>query len=159
MTEPDTELRRWINRPARPTAAVLFTAAALLAVSTAIGLIDLFTSPLPPVRYGPFGDPHAFTGAVALTVLFIALGTRAARGPSPRELIVTLSLLGAAGPAGWGLAFLDAIGPDLTNSAGAAGPFIVLFLLVAAPLLTIVGVVAALAEFIRAAVHAPRPTT
>lgn len=35
MTSPDTNVRRWLNRPARPTAVVLFAAAVLLAALAA----------------------------------------------------------------------------------------------------------------------------
>lgn len=159
MTSSGTEVRRWLNRPARPTAVVLFAAAALLTMLAASALIDLFTAPLPPVQYGPFGGPHALTGAVVLIVLFIACGIRAARGLSPKALTLTLLLLVAAGPVGWGLAFIDALGSDLVNSAGSTSAFIAMFLLVAAPLVTIVGVAAALAETIRGAVDASRIKT
>lgn len=159
MTSPDTNVRRWLNRPARPTAVVLFAAAALLAALAAIALIDLFTAPLPPVQYGPFGGPHALTGAVVLIALFITLGVRAARGLSPTVLIFTLVVLIAAGPVGWGVAFVDSLGPDVVNSVGSTGTFVALFLLVVTPLLTIVGVVAGLAETIRSSVDTPRTKT
>ena len=159
MTNSDTKVRRWLNRPARPTAVVLLTAAAILAVLTAIALVELFTAPLPPVQYGPFGGPHALTGAGVLMALFIGLGVRAARGLSPTSLTRTVLLLIAAGPVGWGLAFLDSLGPDVINSAGSASAFLAMFLLVVAPLLTIIGVVAALAEIIRSAADALRTET
>lgn len=156
MTSPDTNVRRWLNRPARPTAGVLFAAAALLAALAAIALIDVFTAPLPPVQYGPFGGPHALTCAVVLAALFITLGVRAARGLSPTVLIFTLVVLLAAGPVGWGASFLDSQGPDVINSVGSTGAFVAIVLLVVAPLLSIVGVVAGLAELIRSAVDSPR---
>lgn len=159
MTSPDTNVRRWLNRPARPTAVVLFAAAALLAALAAIALIDLFTAPLPPVQYRPLGGPHALTGAVVLMALFITLGVRAAQGLSPTVLIFTLVVLIAAGPVGWGVAFLDSLGPDVINSVGSTGTFVALFLLVVTPLLTIVGVVAGLAEIIRSSVDTPRTKT
>lgn len=155
MTSYDTAIRWWLNRPARPTAVVLFAAAALLAVLAAIALIDLFTAPLPPVQYGPFGGPHTLTGAVVLMAMFLALGARAARGFSPKALALTLIVLIAAGPVGWGVAFLDSLGPDVINSVGSTGAFVSVILLVATPLLTIVGVVAALAEIIRRGLGAP----
>lgn len=156
MTSYGAEIQRWLNRPARPTAVVAFAAAALLAVLAAIALIDLFTAPLPPVQYGPFGGPHTLTGAVVLMALFIYLGVRAARGLSPKALTLTLLLLIAAGPVGWGVAFLDSLGPDVINSPGSTGAFASMILLVATPLLTTVGVAAALAEIIRSAIGTPR---
>lgn len=156
MTSPDTSVRRWLNRPARPTAGVLFAAAALLAALAALALIDLFTAPLPPVQYGPFGGPHALTCAVVLVALFITLGVRAARGLSPTALIFILVVLLAAGPVGWGVAFLDSQGPDVISSVGSTGAFVAIVLLVVAPLLSIVGVVAGIAELIRSAVDSPR---
>ncbi|MFN3339084.1 MAG: hypothetical protein ACK40Z_05250 [Dietzia sp.] len=156
MTSSGTGGRQWLSRPARPTAVVLFAAAALLAVLTAIALIDLFTGPLPPVRYGPLSGPHALTTAVVLLALLVGLGIRAARGLSPKALILTLLSLIAAWPIGWGLALLDSLGPDVINSAGSASAFVELLLLVVAPMVTIVGVVATLAEIVRRAVDAPR---
>lgn len=155
MTRSGAEVRRWLSRPARPTAVVAFAAAALLAVLAAIALIDLFTAPLPPVQYGPFGGPHALTGAVVLLALFITLGVRAARGLSPKALSLTLIVLIAAGPVGWLVAFLDSLGPDVINSVGSTGAFVSMIVLVATPLLTIVGVTAALAESVHRALGAP----
>lgn len=152
MTTTNPVQQRWLGRPGRPTAVVLFTAVAILAVLTAIALIDLFTDPLPPVQYGPFGDPQALTGAMVLMALFAGLAFRVARGLTSRTLSAMLLLLVATGPLGWGLAFLDSIGPDWINSAGAASPFLALFLLVIAPLVTVVGVVATVAEIMRSLV-------
>lgn len=159
MTRSGTEVRLWFSRPGRPTGLVLYAAAALLTVLTAIALIDLFTAPLPPVQYGPFGDPHTLTGAVVLIALFMGLGVRAVRGLSPKALSRILLILIAAGPVGWALAFLDTLGPDMINSAGSTGAFIAMFLLVVAPLVTVVGVVAALAEIFRSALDTSRITT
>lgn len=159
MTSSGAEVRRWFSRPGRPTGLVLFAAAALLAVLTAIALIDLFTAPLPPVQYGPFGDPQTLTGAMVLIALFMGLGIRAVRGLSPKALSRTLLILIAAGPVGWTLAALDTVGPDMSNSAGSTGAFIAMFLLVVAPLVTVVAVVAALAEIIRSSPDTPRITT
>jgi len=138
---------------------VLLAAAAFLAVLTAIALMDLFTAPLPPVQYGPFGDPQTLTCAMVLMALFIYLGVRAVRALSPKALSRILLILITAGPVGWALAVLDTLGPDVINSAGSTGAFVTTFLLEVAPLLTIVGVVAALAEIIRSALDAPRITT
>lgn len=159
MTRLDTSVRRWLNRPARPTAGVVLAAAALLAALVATALIDLFTAPLPPVQYGPFDSPHALTCAMALMALFFAFGIRAGRGLSPKALIFALLFLSAAGPVGWGLAFLDSQGPDVINSGGSTGAFVAMILLVVAPLLTLVGVVAGLAEIIRHSIDTPERTT
>lgn len=159
MTKPDTDVRRWLNRPARPTAGVVLAAAVLLAALVATTLIDLFTAPLPPVQYGPFDSPQALTCAMAIMALFFAFGIRAARGLSPKALIFALLLLSAAGPVGWGLAFLDSQGPDVINSGDSTGAFVAMILLVVAPLLTFVGVVAGLAEIIRHSIDTPERTT
>lgn len=154
MPRPTNAGRRWICRPGRPTSVVLFGVAAILAVLTAIAVVDVFISPLPPVQYGPFGDPHALTGAILLMVIFVGVGSWAVRGLSTRALSRALLLLIAAGPIGWGMALLDALGPDWFNSAGDASPFLAMVLLVVAPIVTVGGIVAAVAEIVRSSVGA-----
>lgn len=140
---------RWLNTAGRPTAAVLLIAAAILAVLTAAALIELFTAPLPPVQYGPFGGPHLLTGVIALLVIFLGLGVWAARGLQTKTLALMLLVLMLFGPVGWVLGLLDSLGPGVVNSVSSAGGFVAMFLLVVAPLTTVVGVAAAIAEAVR----------
>lgn len=149
MTSSHAQGERWLSMPGRPTAAVLCAAVTGLAVLIALALIELFTAPLPPVQYGPFGGPHLLTGMIALLIVFLGLGVWAARGLRAKALALTLLVLMLAGPAGWILGLLDSLGPNLVNSVGSAGAFAAMFLLVAAPLTTVVGFVAAIAEAAR----------
>lgn len=148
-----------MDQPARgPTSTVLFLAAGLVGAVTAIAVLTMPASPPPAEQYGPFGDVHALFGVGLLVAILVAVGWWAARGLTPRSLRWGLLLLLVAGPLGWGLGLIDSLGPDLINSTGSAAPFAAMALLVVAPLMTVAGMLAALAEVVRTGVSA-RPAT
>lgn len=151
MPEPRAKSGRRLRHPVKPAAVVFSAAAAYVALLAAIALFQILTAPLPPVQYGPFDDPRALTGSVALIVLFTALGVRTLRGLSARALVSTLTLLIAAAPLAWGVAFLDSLGPDLINSSRSARAFAGWVLFDGSIYISTVGVIAAFAEVIRIA--------
>lgn len=146
MPEPIDAGRRRICRPGGPTALVLGGAIVLILIATATAVVDARDSS-PQVQYGPFGDGDVLLGAGVLTAILLVGVWWTARGLTTRGLSLTLLLMVAVGPICVGLALLDSLGPDWFDSTS---PALAMILLVVAPLVTLTGVVAIIAEVARA---------
>ncbi len=150
MGESAQTRQSWIRRPGGPSAVVLLGVAALLSLWAVFVAVDTMRSPPPREHYGPFSDGQINIGFGVLILVLVGAGWWSATRTTEQGITAVLGLLVACGPIGWALAFVDSATLDLINSIGPAGAVAALLLLIFAPLVTTVAIVAAVVEFLSA---------
>ncbi|WP_333618410.1 hypothetical protein [Dietzia sp.] len=142
-----TSGQRLRDRPGFPVGVVFLCTAAIFAVWTVTALVDAAGSKPPPPD-GSFIPPGlAIAAIVAVTAVWSGLSwwtlTRADHLAVARLLIALV----VAGPLGWGLAALDSATLDLINSEP-VGPVLMVALLLVTPVISVVGIIAAVVEIV-----------